>query len=240
MAGKILYSWKGRQRLDDWKLEGKGEIMKDADGSLHVRTYNNGPLKRATNIWLKDLELPENYEVAWTYRNGNETGHLLNHEGVMILFNALPVGLSNLWEDNRPEARYSAMWGQGKMVLYSCGYNRAPYGGASQLRKLGGHTPAAWCESSPDVDGRSFEELTIISKVMEPLTKEDEGRDIEYRLEKRGAMIKFWCNDALVHDLTDEDLYRFWPEALNGGHMAFRTFAGYIDNYYSDITVSKL
>ena len=240
MAEKILYDWKSNGHLDDWKLEGMGEYMKDDDGSLHIRTYNCGPLRRATNCWLRDIELPDNFEVTWTYRNGNETGHILNHEGVMILFNCLPNKLQNLWEDNRPEARYSAMWGQGKMVLYSCGFNRAPYSGASQLRKLGGRVPDAWCESTPDVEQGTFDELTILSKAMEPLTKEDEGREIQYRLAKTGAAVKFWCNNRLVHNYADEGGYPFWPEPLTGGHMAFRTFAGYIDNYYSDIILKEL
>jgi hypothetical protein len=240
MTEKILYNWRESGHLDAWKLEGLGELLKDDDGALHVRTFNNGPLKRATNVWLRDLELPEQYKVTWTYRNGNETGHILNHEGVMLIFNAQPVGLKDLFEDTRPEARYSAMWGQGKMVLYTCGYNRAPYGGASQLRKLGGNTPADWCESAPDVNGKSFEELTILSKAMEPLTEKDQGTDIQYSLEKKGASIKFWCNDELIHDVEDTDLYQFWPEPLHGGRLALRTFSGYIDNYYSEFIVKEI
>lgn len=240
MSGKVLYDWNEQRRLDDWKLEGHGELLKDDDGALHVRTFNLGPLKRATNAWLRDLVLPERYQVSWTYRNGCETGHPIVREGVMIVFDALPVGLNDLFEDTRPEARYSAFHSYGKLVCYTCGYYRGPYGGTSQLRKLGGHVPETWKEATPPVDGVDFDKLTILSAEMEPLTEEHRAKDVRYRLEKEGASIKFWCNDELVHDISDDNLYRFYPDPIVGGKMALRTFSGYIDNYYSDLVVKEL
>ncbi|MCD6365479.1 MAG: DUF1961 family protein [Planctomycetes bacterium] len=238
MADDILYDWKTRRRLDDWKLEGNGELLWGEDGSLEVRTYNLGPLRRATNIWLRDLDLPENFEVAWTFRNGSDTSNTVNGEGVMIVFNALPVALKNLWEDTRPQARYSSMWGYGKMVCYTCGFFRTAYGGASQLRKLGGNVPRTWGETVAAED--DFQKLTIVSKADEPLTAADAGKDTRYKLVRTGNRIQLWCKDVLVHDYTDTGAYPYWPDNLVGGKMAFREFNGYIVNWYSDITVRKL
>ncbi len=66
----VLYDWKETRRLNDWKIEGTGELFCNKDGYLHVRTFNMGPWRRATNAWLRDLDLPENFEVEWTYKNG--------------------------------------------------------------------------------------------------------------------------------------------------------------------------
>jgi len=64
MSDDVLYDWRKRQRLDDWKLEGYGELFREADGAFHVRTFNHGPMRQATNVWLYDLDLPEAYEVT--------------------------------------------------------------------------------------------------------------------------------------------------------------------------------
>jgi len=94
----------------------------------------------------------------------------------MILFNALPIALTNMWQDPRTDARYSSIYSYSKMVCYSCGFYRTLYGGASQLRKLGGHVPPSWGESNlVHEDGRKFGELTILSRGDEPLTREDAG-----------------------------------------------------------------
>ena len=116
MSDDILYDWDTDGRLDDWKLEGPGELIKDPNGALQIRTYNNGPLWRASTAWLRNLELPPDYEVTWTYRNGSETDARITTEGVMILFNALPLALKNLFEDPRLSGRYSDICSYGKMV----------------------------------------------------------------------------------------------------------------------------
>lgn len=241
MTDKILYDWRTAGRLDDWKLEGFGELIKDPDGTFHVRTYNNGPLRRATTAWLKNIELPPDYEVTWTYRNGSETNTLIASEGVMIVFNALPLALNNLFEDPRPHARYSDICAYGKMVCYSCGFYRTVYGLPGQLRKLGGNVPASWGESNwVTADGRSFDDATIISRADEPLGPETAGKEASFRLVRSGRSIRVWCNGSPVHDVEDADLYPYYPEPLQGGRMAFRNFNGYVDSYYREITVRRL
>ena len=241
MSDDILYDWDTDGRLDDWKLEGPGELIKDPDGALHIRTYNNGPLWRASTAWLRNLELPPDYEVTWTYRNGSETDARITTEGVMILFNALPLALKNLFEDPRLSGRYSDICSYGKMVCYSCGFYRTVYGQAGQLRKLGGHVPASWGESNwVAEDGRSFDDVSILNRADEPLDSESAGKEVAFRLIRTGSRIQIFCNGTIVHDIQDTDLYPYYPDSLKGGHMAFRNFNGYIDSYYRQITVRKL
>lgn len=42
----ILYDWKSAQRVNDWKIEGRGEFLHDKDGCLHIRTFNMGPWRK--------------------------------------------------------------------------------------------------------------------------------------------------------------------------------------------------
>lgn len=240
---RILYSWNERKDLRDWKLEGFGELAVAADGALHVRTLNMGPLRRATNAWLKDFELPAAFEAEWQYRNDHQTGGVTTHEGVMVLFNAIPIALRNLWEDPRPHAAYSDIFGYRKMVCYSCGFCRSPYGGQSQLRKLGGFVPPEAGESRwEETAGKSFEQLTIVSKTKEPMPAGAEhGRAYHrYRLRREADSIRIWCDDALLHDWRDAGQYPFHAEPLLGGHFAFRNFGGYIDSFYSGLVITDL
>lgn len=239
----IVYKWNTEKDLCDWKLEGHGELLLTKDGALHVRTFNNGPLRRATNAWLKDVQLPESFEAKWEYKNDNQTGGVNTHEGVMVIFNALPLALRNLWEDPRPYAVYSDIFGYRKMVCYTCGFCRSPYGKESQLRKLGGFVPLEAGESRwEETAGKDFDTLTIMSKVMEPVLKgaENAKKYHSYRLLRKGASIRIWCDGVLVHDWMDKGQYEFYKEPLKGGHLAFRNFGGYIDSFYKNIIIKKV
>jgi hypothetical protein len=241
---EVLYDWKSSQRLNDWKLEGLGELLHDKDGCLHVRTFNMGPYRRATNCWLRNVELPENFEVEWTYRNGCEAGgDKARTEGVIIVFNTTPLALKDVFEDPRPHALYSDLCSYGKTVSYTCGFYRTLYGTPSQLRKLGGYVPKTWGEQGPSwksEDGKNFQQLTIVSAKDEPLSPEDQGKDARFKLDHRGKKIRFWCNDQLIHDWEDKGEYPYYNGPLVGGKMCFRQFSGYIDGYFSNIVVRKL
>jgi hypothetical protein len=238
---KEIYNWRSSGKLQDWKLEGSGEYNVEVDGALHVRTYNMGPLRRATNCWLRDLTLPDNYEIEWTYRNGTMTNNPIVGEGVMLIFSALPLVLKDLWEDPRPHARYSDLHSYSKLVCYTCGFFRTPYGLPCQIRKLGGHVPVTWGESNlKDAKAQDFDQLTVFSRGDEPLTEADRGKTVRYRLRKEGARIQQWCNDKLVHDWTDDGKYQYFPEPLKGGKTGIRQFNGYMDNWYSDFIVREV
>jgi hypothetical protein len=240
---KTLYTWAERRNLADWKLEGFGALAVAADGALHVQTLNMGALRRATNAWLKDIELPAAFEVEWRYRNDHQTGGITTHEGAMVLFNAAPIALRTLWEDPRPHAAYSDIFGYRKMVCYSVGFCRSPYGGQSQLRKLGGFVPPEAGESRwEETTGRTFDDLTILSKTKEPIPAGAEhGRTYHhYRLRREADAVRFWCDDVLVHDWRDAGQYPFHIQPLTGGRLAFRNFGGYIDSFYSDFVITDL
>jgi hypothetical protein len=238
-----VYNWAERKDIRDWKLEGFGELAVADDGALHVRTFNHGPLRRATNAWLKDVELPTAFEAEWEYRNDHQTGGVTTHEGVMVIFNAIPIALRTLWEDPRPYAVYSDIYGYRKMVCYSCGFCRSPYGTESQLRKLGGFVPPESGESRwEETAGMSFDKLTIVSKNMEPVPKGEENARAyhRYRLCREGDAVRFWCDDVLVHDWRDCGQYPFHQKPLAGGRMAFRNFGGYIDSFYRNLVIRDM
>jgi len=238
---EILYDWSAARSLSDWKFEGNGEMLADKDGALHVRTFNCGPLRRTSNAWLHKLDLPDAFEVEWSYRNGSETNAVIHDEGVMLVFNAQPVALKDLFEDPRPHARYSDLHSYWKMVMYTCGFFRTPYGGPDQLRKLGGKVPMTWGESNLTAeDGTDFQALTIVARADEPTTEADRGKTQQYKLQHSGNRIQFWCNGQQVIDWKDEGQYRYWREPLVGGKMAFRQFNGYMDNWYDKVLVRKL
>lgn len=239
----IIYDWKTSQKLNDWKIEGTGEMFHHQDGSLHVRTFNMGPLRRATNCWLRNVELPENFEIEWTYRNGSETNSRITTEGAILVFNAKPLALTNLFDDPRPYGVYSDLCSYGKMVAYSFGFYRTPYGIPTQFRKIGGHVPKTWGESGPSwktEDGVDFETLTVLSRADEPLTESDRGKPANYKLTHQDKNIKIWCNDKLLHDWTELGQYRYYKDHLVGGKLCFRNFNGYIESYFSNIVVRKL
>ncbi|GMV83176.1 MAG: hypothetical protein AMXMBFR7_43600 [Planctomycetota bacterium] len=240
-GNNVIYDWSARKDLRDWKLEGHGELKVADDGALHVRTLNHGPLRRASNAWLKDLQLPEAFEVQWDYRHDHLTGGMTNHEGVMLLFNALPMALRTLWEDPRPYAVYSDIFSYRKMVCYSYGFCRSPFGQDSQLRKLGGAVPPEAGESRlAELAGKNFDELTVLSKACEPIP-EDQGREYHtHRVRREGAAIQVWCDDTLLHDLRDTGQYQFHKEPLQGGHLGFRNWAGYIDGFYRNLVVRRI
>lgn len=238
-----VYNWDTNRDVRDWKLEGCGGLAVADDGALHVRTLNHGPLRRATNAWLRDVELPAAFEAEWEYRNDHLTGGVTTHEGAMVLFNAIPIALRTLWEDPRPYAAYSDIFGYRKMVCYSCGFCRSPYGGVSQLRKLGGFVPPEAGESRwEETTGRNFDDLTIVSKGREPIPEGAEhGRTYHrFRLRRESEAIQFWCDGVLLHDWRDQGQYPFHGEPLVGGRMAFRNFGGYIDSFYRSLVIRAL
>ncbi|MBN1808173.1 MAG: hypothetical protein JW909_03830 [Planctomycetes bacterium] len=241
MSENVIYDWASTRNLGDWKFEGHGGLSIAGDGALNIRTANMGPLMRASNAWLYNVELPPDFEFTWTYRNGSLTNRRIDSEGVMILFCARPVVLKDLWEDPRPHARYSDICSYRKMVCYTCGFYRSPYGGAGQLRKLGGDTPTTWGESNWVADdGTGFDELSIMNKADEPLAPDDTDEYARFSLVKQGPRIRVSCNDRLVHDWSDEGQYRYWKEPLSGGRLALREFNGYIESYYSEIRLALL
>lgn len=234
MNGAVLYDW-ATGHTSDWKLEGNGEVLLGAGCELQLRTFHCGPGRRATTVWLKDLLLPEAFRLDWTFRSESADGN------TMLIFNAHPVGLKDLFEDSRPDARYCDLASYGKIVAYSVGFHRGVYGRPSVLRKLGGHVPADWGQlpwGSPQ--NEAFERDSTLHVAREPLTAELKGKPHRFVLERNGAGIRYWVNGELLHDLKDEGQYPYFHEPLRGGRLAFRNFGGYADDHYQALTVHAL
>ena len=233
MPGKVIYDWSATQRLSDFKLEGRGELQLADDGSLLIRTYDCGPLKRATTAWLPKLTLPRAFEVEWEYRSNSAAGN------TMIIINALPLGLKDLFEDPRADALYCDIASYGKMICHSVGFHRSPYGKPSIMRKLGGHVPAHWGQMTwPDPP--DFEEKTALSNVTEPIAPADKGKPQKFRLVRTENTIDFYVNGQQIHAWKDSGQYVYFKEPIHGGRMAFRNFTGFADDFYRSIVVREL
>lgn len=242
---EVIYDWADSRRISDWKLEGNGEVhiaepdkafVTPADaGHLHLRTYHCGPGRKATTVWLKELLLPPNFRIEWTHRSTAIDGN------AMLIFNALPLGLADLFEDARPDARYCDLGSYGKMICHTVGFHRGAYGRPSVLRKLGGHVPDYWGQMSwTGPRQQEYETTTTLSSQPEPLTPYDRGKTHTYALAHEGARIRFWVNGQLLHDITDHGQYSHYKDPLVGGRMAFRNFGGYADDFYARVRIEAL
>jgi hypothetical protein len=230
---KILYDWRESQRLNDFKLEGRGELQVSEDGALLIRTYDCGPLKRATTVWLTKLTLPRAFEIQWEFRSNSANGN------TMLIFNALPLGLKHLFEDPRTDALYCDIAGYGKMVCHSVGIHRSPYGKPSVLRKLGGHVPPHWGAMTwPDPP--EFESQTTLSSASEPIAPGDKGKPHQFRVIRTESTIDVFVDGTQIHKWVDSGEYNYFKEPLHGGHMAFRNFTGFADDFFSSVVIKEL
>ncbi|HYF50487.1 MAG TPA: hypothetical protein VEJ63_13840 [Planctomycetota bacterium] len=231
--GRRIYDWQASRSLSDFRLEGRGELQLGDDGALLIRTYDCGPLKRATTVWLKNVVLPKAFQVDWTFRSNSAAGNS------MSIFNALPLGLKNIFEDPRPDALYCDIASFRKMIAHSVGFHRSVYGKPSVLRKLGGRVPEHWGMMIwPDPP--EFEKESTMSNATEPLAPADKGKRHNFRLIRRENTIDFFVNGRQVHAWTENGQYPYWKEPLSGGHMAFRNFTGFADDFYQSIVIEEL
>lgn len=235
--GKVIYDWTASKNLDDWKVEGVGKISVTDEGALWIHTENrtasNGKKSRQSNTWLNNLELPENYEIEWSYKC-EKVGN------VMVIFNAQPFGLTGLFEDSRDDASYEDMAAYKKIVCYTIGFNRP--GGPSVLRKLGGDVPDGWNGAPYNTpDWLERDSVTTLSNKKEPVIPAAEGTNVvHYKLRYENGRIRFWIDGILVHDQTDHGQYPYHTRALKGGKMAFRNFSGVSNDYYTSIVIREL
>ncbi|HTL52278.1 MAG TPA: hypothetical protein VL860_06885 [Planctomycetota bacterium] len=242
---EVVYDWAQSGRTSDWKLEGNGQVLlaepdgvmvDDTDrGALQLRTFHCGPGRRATTVWLKDLILPPNFRIEWTHRSKAADGN------TMLIFNALPLGLADFFEDPRPDARYCDLGSYGKIICHTLGFHRGVYGRPSVLRKLGGHVPPHWGQMNwVGPYQEAYERETTLSSQTEPLTAADRGRPHNYAVQREGTRIQAWIDGQLLHDITDHGQYPHFKESLTGGRIAFRNFSGYADDFYPKVRVEKL
>ncbi len=235
--GKVIYDWKASRNLDDWKVEGVGDIRISDDGALWIHTKNgmapDGKKSRQSNVWLKDIELPDRYEVEWSYKC-EKVGNL------MIIFNAQPFRLTDLFEDPRVDANYDDLTAYKKIVCYTIGFNRP--GGPSVFRKLGGDVPEEWNGAAYNTPAwLDRDSVTTLNRTKEPAIPAPEGaNEVHYKLRYEDGRVRFWINETLVHDTTDNGQYPYHTQALKGGRIAFRNFSGVSHDYYTSIVIREL
>jgi hypothetical protein len=98
--GRIVYDWADERDLSRFHLEGNGELRSE-EGCLVIETFRLRPSAKATTVWLRNLVLPDDFEIAFTFRSQAENGN------TMVIFNALPLKLNDLFDDPRPNAWYN-------------------------------------------------------------------------------------------------------------------------------------
>ncbi len=235
MKKTTVYKLENSTNLSDWKLEGFGAIEITETGEIIISTRRVAGNKKATNVWLKDIELPNNFEISFDFRSNSENGN------TMIIFNAMPLKLEKLWDDPREDAAYCDLASYSKMQAYTVGFHRAAYDRPSVLRKIGGMVPKRWGDAPwPSPEWQEMDAITTINSGVEALSISDKGMTQNFRLVKFENRITFYCNDIIVHDCFDELQYPYCDKVLVGGRMAFRNFVGPAEDFYSNFVISEL
>ena len=232
---KIIYDFNEDRDISRWRLEGNGELKLTADGHLQINTFHLSGTQKATNVWLSDLILPDNFEIEIEFMSLSENGN------TMIIFNALPFELPCLFADLRIDAVYSDLASKRKMQAHTVGFHRAVYGRPSVLRKIGGNVPEYWGDAQwPTPAWQEMDSITVLSAKTEPLSPADKGKVHNYKLQKTGNRIKFWVNGILLHDCSDNLQYPYCDKILMNGRMGFRNFGGPTEDFYSKIVIREI
>ena len=232
---KVIYDFSKDRDISRWRLEGNGELKLTDEGYLQINTFHLSGTQKATNVWLSDLVLPDHFEIEIEFMSLSENGN------TMIIFNALPYELPDLFADPRIDAVYSDLASKRKMLAHTVGFHRAVYGRPSVLRKIGGKVPEYWGDAPwPSSAWQEMDSITVLSTKTEPLAPADKGKVHNFKLKKTGSHIKFWVNDVLLHDCTDDLQYPYCDRILMNGRMGFRNFGGPAEDFYSKIVIREL
>jgi len=232
---KVIYDFSKDRDISRWRLEGNGELKLTGDGHLQINTFHLSGAQKATNVWLSDLILPDNFEIEIEFMSLSENGN------TMIIFNALPFELPDLFADPRIDAVYSDLASKRKMQAHTVGFHRAVYDRPSVLRKIGGKVPEYWGDAPwPTPAWQEMDSITVLSAKTEPLSPADKGKVHNFKLQKIANHIKFWVNGALLHDCMDHLQYPYCDRILMNGRMGFRNFGGPAEDFYSKIVISEI
>jgi hypothetical protein len=232
---KIIYDFSLDKDLSRWFLEGNGELKLTDEGYFQINTFWISGTQKATNVWLTDLLLPDNFEIEIKFKSHSENGN------TMIIFNALPFELDDLFDDSRVDAVYSDLASKRKMQAHTGGFHRATYNRPSVLRKIGGRVPEYWGDAPyPTPAWQEMDSITVLSSKTEPLTPAEKGKVHHFKLQKIGNQIKFWVNGELVHDCIDNLQYPYCDNVLMNGRIGFRNFGGPAEDFYSKILITEI
>ena len=235
MNKTVIFDLEQDKGLDQWLVEGNGALHITDTGALQISTHFLSGTQKATNVWRKDLELPDDFEVEIEFMSESKNGN------TMILFNALPVQLHDLFDDPRKDAAYADLASKRKIQLYTVGFHRSVYDRPSVLRKIGGMVPETWGDVPyPTPEWQEMDTVTTLHSTQEPMPVSDKGKVHTFKLRKIDNHIWFWANDQLIHDYTDALEYPYCDKVLKNGKLGFRNFVGPAEDVYSKIVVRKI
>lgn len=231
----VIYDFARHRDLNRWHLEGNGNLSVSENGGLVIETAFVRPDAKATTVWLRDVVLPENFRLTFSFRSDAANGN------TMVIFNALPYELGDIFDDPRPDARYCDIASFRKMQAHTIGFHRGVYGRPSVLRKLGGCVPMHWGNPQyPSPEWHEMDNITAMSHAREPLTEADKGKLHSFFVTRVNDRITFTVNDVLVHDYTDALEYPYCETVLRGGRMGFRNFSGPAVDVYESIVLEVI
>jgi len=225
---EIIYDFAKDRDLSRFHLEGNGKFNADGD-KLIIETFYVRNDAKATNVWLRDVILPDDFEISFSFSSNAVNGNS------MIIFNALPLSLDDFFDDPRHDARYIDLTSFGRIQAYTIGFHRGVYGRPSVLRKLGGRVPDGW-----ENDNKRHDAVSEMKSAMEPLSADDLGKRQNYLLRKTGNRILFNINGDLLHDYTDNLEYPYCDAVLMNGRMGFRNFFGPAVDVYESLLIKKI
>jgi len=228
----IIFDLAQENSTNHFFLEGHGEISINDNKHLTIKTNHIRPNAKATTVWLKNIILPVSFTLDFSFRSNSENSN------TMVIFNAQPVGLNNLFDDPRMDARYCDLASHGKMQAYTVGFHRGVYGRLSVLRKIGGDVPTHWGDAEyPTPAWREMDAVTTMRNIKEPLSEADKGSLHHFKLIKKDNKITFSVNGQTIHDYADCMEYPYCVTALHGGYLAFRNFSGPAMDIYESIKI---
>ena len=158
----------------------------------------------------------------------------------MVIFNAIPAGLKDLFDDPRKDAKYCDLASFKKMQAYTVGFNRSAYGRPCVLRKIGGNVPDEWGEVNyPTLQWHEMDRITTMQSAAEPIKETEKGQFHHFLLVKNDNRITFTVNGVLVHDYEDNLEYPYCDRVLKNGHIAFRNFGGPAVDVYKNFIIRE-
>ena len=232
---KEIFRWSTDRALSKWHFEGSGRLSIDGGGNFVVETYGEPAPSKTSTSWLRDVELPDNFIVEWTFKSDVVSS-------LMLLFNAVPLNCRSIFEDPRINAIYSDLNTKRTMTLHSVGFNRGTSGRKSVLRKFSGDVPdevvGAKRGVSPWWD--HHDRVTRISEHPEPYGAEGIGHWHDFKLIREANNMKFFADGVKVHDVDDVLQYPYSDTVLKNGKMAIRNFDGPSVDVFSEIAVKAI
>lgn len=203
---KLLYEncLKGKQDIEGFILEGKGEIWFQ-DECMHMKNGISSELGQKANyvLWCPEV-FPDNIRIEWEFRP-------LTDKGLCILFFAAKGRNGKDLFDNSLQVR------TGEYVQYHSGDIDA-FHVSYYRRKEADERAFHTCNL------RKSKGFYLVAQGADPIPESAEAKDFyQIAVEKKGNRVTFSVNDLQVFEYTD-DAKTYGP-LLKDGRIGFRQLA---------------